>query len=218
VTDACVVDVPDQYSGEVPVAFVVLSGEALTRVQSGEKEMKKTKISILKVRSPSPRACIYRLMEMFAARRGCESELQMDRGRRRDRGFLPSDPSRASESSVAEDPSARGSRAWDQEDLHLSDTFVALSASPYVPGRTCIVYPILSYPISHSIILIYISIVILPSSGGSFCPRIMRTERWFLRPRCVVWTGRAYVRYFRADGRPLTLKFPIQVVHLHGSW
>ncbi|KAJ3830641.1 phenylacetyl-CoA ligase [Lentinula raphanica] len=46
--DACVVGIPDDYSGEVPLAFVVLTEEASTRVQRGVEEGAKVKASIHK--------------------------------------------------------------------------------------------------------------------------------------------------------------------------
>lgn len=43
--------VPDLYSGEVPVALVVLGDEAIGRMARDDKEQKNITISILKVRS-----------------------------------------------------------------------------------------------------------------------------------------------------------------------
>lgn len=48
--EACVVGVPDVYSGEIPVAFVVLNEAAAARIQDDERETKQLKINILKVR------------------------------------------------------------------------------------------------------------------------------------------------------------------------
>lgn len=42
--------VPDPYSGEVPVALVVLGDEAKERVSKDDEEAKKITISILKAR------------------------------------------------------------------------------------------------------------------------------------------------------------------------
>jgi acyl-coenzyme A synthetase/AMP-(fatty) acid ligase len=50
VDDVCVVGVPDLYSGEVPVAFVVLSVEAAGRIAADHAELQKTKLSILQVK------------------------------------------------------------------------------------------------------------------------------------------------------------------------
>lgn len=50
VEEACVVGVPDVYSGEIPVAFVVLNEAAAARIQDDERETKQLKINILKVR------------------------------------------------------------------------------------------------------------------------------------------------------------------------
>jgi 4-coumarate--CoA ligase len=49
INEVCVVSVPDLYSGEVPVAFVVLGDEALDRIAADQKEMKKIKVGILRV-------------------------------------------------------------------------------------------------------------------------------------------------------------------------
>jgi 4-coumarate--CoA ligase len=48
VADSCVVGVPDDFSGEVPLAFVVLKDEARQRVNISPSEMKLVKESILK--------------------------------------------------------------------------------------------------------------------------------------------------------------------------
>lgn len=50
VADVCVVGIPDQYSGEVPLAFVMLEAKAAEKAQRDEKEGDKIKASISKVR------------------------------------------------------------------------------------------------------------------------------------------------------------------------
>jgi acyl-CoA synthetase (AMP-forming)/AMP-acid ligase II len=55
VDEVCVLGVPDPYSGEVPVALVVLGDEPKARVVKDDKEAKKITISILKVRSAKTR-------------------------------------------------------------------------------------------------------------------------------------------------------------------
>lgn len=58
VDEVCVLGVPDPYSGEVPVALVVLGDEAKERVEEDDQEVKKITISILKARSVAARpAC-----------------------------------------------------------------------------------------------------------------------------------------------------------------
>ena len=47
VADACVVGIPDEYSGELPLGYVVLSADAAKRAASGDAE--KIKASIIKV-------------------------------------------------------------------------------------------------------------------------------------------------------------------------
>jgi 4-coumarate--CoA ligase len=51
VDEVCVLGVPDPYSGEVPVALVVLGDEAKERAEKRDSEVKKITISILKARS-----------------------------------------------------------------------------------------------------------------------------------------------------------------------
>lgn len=49
VADACVVGIPDEYSGEIPLAFVVLTAAASKRIAADGKEADKIKASIIKV-------------------------------------------------------------------------------------------------------------------------------------------------------------------------
>jgi acyl-coenzyme A synthetase/AMP-(fatty) acid ligase len=49
VADTCVVGVPDDYSGEVPFAFVVLSADAAKRALRSEAEVAKIKATMSKV-------------------------------------------------------------------------------------------------------------------------------------------------------------------------
>ena len=49
VADCCVVGVPDDYSGEVPLAFVSLSESALVRVKRDPSEGPKIKAALIKV-------------------------------------------------------------------------------------------------------------------------------------------------------------------------
>ncbi|KAJ7751240.1 amp dependent CoA ligase [Mycena maculata] len=48
VADACVVGIPDDYSGEIPLAFVVLNVEALKRVTGNPSEGEKIKAALVK--------------------------------------------------------------------------------------------------------------------------------------------------------------------------
>jgi acyl-coenzyme A synthetase/AMP-(fatty) acid ligase len=50
VADTCVVPVPDDYSGEVPLAFVVLHASAAARVGQDPRKADVVKASIMKVR------------------------------------------------------------------------------------------------------------------------------------------------------------------------
>ena len=52
VSDACVVGVPDEFSGEVPLAFVVLSENAAKRLKGAPELASMIKAGIVKVLSP----------------------------------------------------------------------------------------------------------------------------------------------------------------------
>lgn len=52
IADTCVVGVPDEYSGEVPLAFVVLHSDIAKKAASNSSEATKLKEDIKKVRSP----------------------------------------------------------------------------------------------------------------------------------------------------------------------
>ena len=45
VADVCVVGVPDEYSGEVPFAFITPSAEASERIKRGEEKFVKAQIA-----------------------------------------------------------------------------------------------------------------------------------------------------------------------------
>ena len=45
VSDVCVVGVPDEYSGEVPFAFIVPSAEASERIRRGEGSLVKAQVA-----------------------------------------------------------------------------------------------------------------------------------------------------------------------------
>jgi acyl-CoA synthetase (AMP-forming)/AMP-acid ligase II len=49
VADTCVVPIPDTYSGELPMAFVVLHPNAAKKVASNPAEVERVKASIKKV-------------------------------------------------------------------------------------------------------------------------------------------------------------------------
>ncbi len=51
VTDVCVVGIPDDYSGELPFAFIALSHGTQARVERNSQEKKKVKDSVMKVRA-----------------------------------------------------------------------------------------------------------------------------------------------------------------------
>jgi acyl-coenzyme A synthetase/AMP-(fatty) acid ligase len=50
IADVCVIGVPDEYSGEVPLAYVVLSADASKRAQQSRAEAARVKALISKVR------------------------------------------------------------------------------------------------------------------------------------------------------------------------
>ena len=49
VSDVCVVGVPDEYSGEVPFAFIVPSTEASQRIKRGEEKFVKGQIAKVRI-------------------------------------------------------------------------------------------------------------------------------------------------------------------------
>lgn len=49
IVDACVVGVPDDYSGEIPLAFVVLNEKVLKGNRDDPQEIQRVKDSITKV-------------------------------------------------------------------------------------------------------------------------------------------------------------------------
>ena len=50
VADACVVGVPDEYSGELPLAFVVLKADAKARIGADRGQERRMKEKIMKLR------------------------------------------------------------------------------------------------------------------------------------------------------------------------
>jgi 4-coumarate--CoA ligase len=81
VSDVCVVGVPDEYSGEVPFAFVVPNAEANERIKRGEGKLVKEQIA--KVRVPHTRLlglkCEHpsnKTLLQLTARSGCEGAVQ----------------------------------------------------------------------------------------------------------------------------------------------
>lgn len=49
VSDVCVVGVPDEYSGEIPFAFVVPTAEASERIKRGEEKFVKAQIAKVRI-------------------------------------------------------------------------------------------------------------------------------------------------------------------------
>jgi 4-coumarate--CoA ligase len=52
VRDACVVGIPDEYSGEIPLAFIVPTHRALEKIGKSKSEAQNVKVGIQKVRYP----------------------------------------------------------------------------------------------------------------------------------------------------------------------
>ena len=51
VSDVCVVGIPDEYSGELPFAFVVPSAEARKRAKASPEEAERIRRAVIKVRA-----------------------------------------------------------------------------------------------------------------------------------------------------------------------
>lgn len=50
VSDACVVSLPDEYSGEIPLAYIVLTNQALRRISRNADATLQLKATLAKVR------------------------------------------------------------------------------------------------------------------------------------------------------------------------
>lgn len=61
VADTCVVGVPDEYSGDLPLAFVVLRSDALNRIGNDPVTAEAIKQSIIKVNTPFHFRCSLQL-------------------------------------------------------------------------------------------------------------------------------------------------------------
>lgn len=81
VADVCVVGVPDDYSGEVPLAFVVLNNQARERLAKDTDAEHAIKQSIIKVRIPHALLHYYTLTLLITARRRSKGVIQMVEGR-----------------------------------------------------------------------------------------------------------------------------------------
>ena len=53
VADACVVSIPDEYSGEIPMAFVVPNQKTLQRIAGNAQAALQVKAALVKVRPPT---------------------------------------------------------------------------------------------------------------------------------------------------------------------
>ena len=49
IADVCVVGIPDEFSGEVPLAYVVIAANTLERVKSDAQALNKLKANIMQV-------------------------------------------------------------------------------------------------------------------------------------------------------------------------
>lgn len=67
VSDVCVVGIPDDYSGEVPLAFIMLEENAAQRAKSSWKAAEEIKASIIKVPSSTHSLPIYSNMPRLLA-------------------------------------------------------------------------------------------------------------------------------------------------------
>ena len=54
VGDVCVVGIPDEYSGELPLAFIAPSASALARIEKDKREERGIKDAIMKVSAGTP--------------------------------------------------------------------------------------------------------------------------------------------------------------------
>jgi acyl-CoA synthetase (AMP-forming)/AMP-acid ligase II len=82
VIDCCVVGILDDYSGELPRAYIVLSGDALKRAASIPTELSSIRNSILKVRKRRHFYLYLLMYVIFSAHCGPQGQLQTLEGRR----------------------------------------------------------------------------------------------------------------------------------------
>lgn len=75
VADTCVVPIPDDYSGEVPLAFVVLRASAANRMGKDSREVDKVKASIMKVRPSHVKAMAVGLTSLFSTSQTTRSHI-----------------------------------------------------------------------------------------------------------------------------------------------
>lgn len=75
VADTCVVPIPDDYSGEVPLAFVVLRAFAADRVGNDSREADKIKASIMKVRPFHVKTMAIGLTSLFSTSQTTRSHI-----------------------------------------------------------------------------------------------------------------------------------------------
>ena len=94
VSDTCVVGIPDEYSGEVPLAFVALSPDALARVKRDSSEGDKVKASLVKVIVFLLRPMRKIPIVLFIARRRSQGPLQEAYGWCRVCRFYTQEPER----------------------------------------------------------------------------------------------------------------------------
>ena len=65
VADVCVIGAPDEYSGELPFAFVALPDAARQRVKGDPQEAQRIREGIMKVRRSYPRSPIPSFLARF---------------------------------------------------------------------------------------------------------------------------------------------------------
>jgi len=81
VSDVCVVGVPDEYSGEIPFAFITPSDEARERIKRGEEKLVKAQIAKVRIcaelsERKSERLFLTRLVAVFLVCCGREGSVQ----------------------------------------------------------------------------------------------------------------------------------------------
>jgi 4-coumarate--CoA ligase len=74
VADACVVSIPDEYSGEIPLAYIVINAKLLELIKRDRREGGRLKAALIKVCYSCFRAQLV-LMVQLTACCGCESAI-----------------------------------------------------------------------------------------------------------------------------------------------
>lgn len=75
VDDVCIVGIPDEYSGELPFAFVVLNPSARGESNKDSGKEEEIRTALMRVRSVTPHDALLQNLTVSSARLGQESTI-----------------------------------------------------------------------------------------------------------------------------------------------